>query len=151
MWSNHFSLYTSRVTRMDAFFAEWDWLERLNPWGVVYLSLFFSVNGVPEHMCEEVDDRLFLDLMIPVHQGSRRIKVEGRYSGCVFWVHILLYQTFATVSFQRTPSMPYLRTVSIVATPAAIVASILAFHRWDTGSRMGCRRSKSTWRVKRAE
>ena len=141
---------------MDVFFVEWDWLERLNPWGVMSLSLFFSANGVPEYMCEEVDSRLFLDVMIPVHWGSWRIKVEGRYSGCVFWVHILLHQTFATVCFQRTPNMPYLRTISIVATPASIVACILAFHRWDTSLRSigGCCqhwRWKSTLAIKRAE
>ena len=141
---------------MDVFFNEWDRLERSYPWGVQYLSPFFSGYGIPMHMCEEVDNRLYIDLMLTRIQDSRRIKVEGRHSDCMFWVHIVLYQSIATIGFQRNPSTPYLRIVTLVATPTSIVASILAFHRWDTqmvDEGRVCRnwKWKSSWSVKRVK
>ena len=141
---------------MDVFFNEWDRLERSYPWGVQYLSPFFSGYGIPMHMCEEVDNRLYIDLMLTRIQDSRRIMVEGRHSDCMFWVHIVLYQSIATIGFQRNPSTPYLRIVTLVATPTSIVASILAFHRWDTqmvDEGRVCRnwKWKSSWSVKRVK
>ena len=141
---------------MDVFFNEWDRLERLYPMGVQSLSPFFSGYGIPIHMCVEVDSRLYIDLMITRNQDSRRIRVDGRHSRCLFWVHIVLCQSFATIGFQRNPGTPYLRIVSLVATPTSIVAAILAFHRWDTqmvdeGRVCRSSRLKSSWSVKRVE
>jgi hypothetical protein len=124
---------------MDTFFADWDLLERINPWGVQFLGPFFSVNGVSLAACEEVDARLFIDLMDPVFPDIRRIKVEGRFTGHVFWVHILLRYPFAIVSFQRLPNAPFERSLPVVATPRSVVACILAFNRWMLGSGVGRR------------
>ena len=123
---------------MDTFFAEWDWLERVNPWGVEFLRPFLSMNGVSSAVCDEVDARLYMDLMHPVFADIRRIKVEGRFSGHVFWVHVLLRPPFAIVSFQRLPDAPFERSLSVVASPRTVVACILAFHRWMAGSRVRC-------------
>ena len=120
---------------MDTFFMEWDWLERVHPWGVEILGPFFASYGVSSSACDEVDARLELDLMMSMYADIRRIRVEGRFSGHVFWVHVFLRHPFAIVSFQRFPDAPFERSLPVVATPSSIVACILAFHRWVSGSK----------------
>ena len=123
---------------MDTFFAEWAWLERANPWGVEFLGPFLSVHGVPLAVCSQVDARLYMELMHPVFAHTRRICVEGRFSGHVFWVHIYLRLPFAIVSFQRFPDALFERSLAVLASPRTVVACILAFHRWVAGSRARC-------------
>ena len=124
---------------MDTFFMEWDWLERVHPWGVEMLGPLFASYGVSSSACAEVDARLHMDLVSALFADIRRIRVEGRYSGHVFWVHILLRYPFAIVSFQRFPDAPFERSLPVVATPRSVVACILAFHRWVVGSNVGMR------------
>ena len=131
-------LHTIVHVCMDAFFAEWAWLERANPWGVKFLGPFFLVNGVSSAACDEVDARLYMDLMHPVFADTRRIRVEGRCSGHVFWVHVYLRLPFAIVSLQRLPDALFERSLSVLASPSTVVACILAFHRWMVGSRLRC-------------
>ncbi len=137
----HYIMITGYFTMcLDQFFSEWDAVESMHPWGVQFFTPLFRVFNVPPGLCEEVDDRLFLDLMIQVHPNIRRIKVEGRHSQALFWVHVELRCPFAVVSFQRLPNTPMERSLVVAATPGLLVACILAFHHWVVSSKAYCRR-----------
>jgi hypothetical protein len=115
---------------LNAFFSEWDAVEGMFPWGVEVLSPFLSGFGVAPSLCEEVDTRLLLDLMTQIRPNIRRIKVEGRHSQTLFWVHVVLRCPFVVVSYQRHPNAPIERSMSVLGTPNLIIACILALHRW---------------------
>jgi hypothetical protein len=123
---------------MESFFNEWDQLERMHPWGVNFLGPFLSGFGVPRALCNEVDDRLFIDLVTQVHPNVYRIKVEGVFSSAFFWLHIEIHLPFAVISFQRLPNMPFERSVCVQAVPGAVIACVLAFHRWSIGRPSRC-------------
>lgn len=123
---------------VEQFFYEWDIIEQMHPWGVPFFTPLFQGFGVASSLCQEVDSRLFLDLMIQVHPSVRLIRVEGRFSSVLFWVHVEMRLPFALVSFQRQPLAPLERSVFVVASPSLIVACILGFHQWRLGSSRGC-------------
>jgi hypothetical protein len=99
------------------------------------LGPLFASYGVSSSACAEVDTRLHMDLVSALYADIRRIRVEGRFSGHVFWVHVFLRHPFAIVGLQRFPGAPFERSLPVVATPSSIVACILAFHRWVSGTK----------------
>jgi hypothetical protein len=129
------------VFQMLNFLGAWDFLELCHPWGVNVFATIMDKFGIPPNVYEEVDSRLFLDLIPQVLSSTRRIRVEGRHTPTLFWVHVVLCYPFAVVSFQRQPNAPMERAVSIMATPGSLVACILAFYRWELGKNVhGCGR-----------
>ena len=48
---------------MRNFLASWDYLEVCHPWGVNVFAPLMGRFGVSPTMCEELDNRLFLDLV----------------------------------------------------------------------------------------
>ena len=130
--------------KMRNFLASWDYLEVCHPWGVNVFTPLMGRFGVSPTMCEELDSRLFLDLVARVHLDIRRIRVESRHTPTVFWVHVVLCYPFAVVSFQRQPNAPMERSVSVLATPCSLVACILAFYHWELGRKVygGCGRAR---------
>ncbi len=106
----------------------------LNPWGVERLGGTFSRFGVPAAMCEEVDSRLYLDLMNTRSTDTQRIRVEGRHTGVVFWVQVDgidgdVGAGWVTVSFQRTPADAFDLVISVEVRPRALVAALVGYHR----------------------
>lgn len=115
---------------MMDFFDEWDHQELAHPWGINVFRPFLSEFGVTPMVCEEIDSRLYLDLANAVFPGVRRIQVEGRHSGVSFWLHVTMHPESLVVGFQHTPDAPMARTVTIEATPCALMNCIVVFHRW---------------------
>ena len=99
------------------FFMEWDALEAMYPFGVIMFTPLFLDYGV------------FLDLMIPRQIDVRRIKVQSRASGHIFWVRVELSPSHAIISFQSSPSAPLMCTQSVVASPSAVIETIVAMYR----------------------
>jgi hypothetical protein len=120
---------------ISSFFAQWDAFELRHPWGVTVLSPLLSEFGVAPAIREEVDSRLFLDLVSQIHPSIRRIRVESRHASSQFWLHVVLCYPFVIVSFQRNPNARMERSVAVTATPCSLMACILAFHRWSLGLR----------------
>ncbi len=123
-----------RNRQLRSFFVVWGGVERMNPWGVERLSGTFLDFGVPAAVCEEVDSRLYLDLMNARGTDTERIRVEGRCTGAVFWVQVdgIDGETGAgwvTVSFQRTPADAFECVLSVAASPRALVAALVGYHR----------------------
>ena len=109
------------------------------PWGVERLTPFLSEYEVSNAICDEIDTRLFLDLMVPRQHGVQRIRVEGRFTGVVFWAQLAgldidmdddgSLARVVIVTFQRTPISPFECGVSVSASPNAVVASLVGYHR----------------------
>ena len=111
------------------FFMEWDALEAMYPFGVIMFTPLFLDYGVSSGACLVVDEELFLDLMIPRQIDVRRIKVQSRASGHIFWVRVELSPSHAIISFQSSPSAPLMCTQSVVASPSAVIETIVAMYR----------------------
>ena len=108
----------------------------MNPWGVERLTPFLSSFDVSDAICDEIDTRLFLDLMISRQHGVQRIRVEGRFTGVVFWAQLAGLDVESVeslarvkVAFQRTPISPFECGVYVSASPKAVVASLVGYHR----------------------
>ena len=134
--------------RLRHFFAVWDTVEQIHPWGVERLQPLLVDFGVPDALCAEIDSRLFIDLMITRYPDLQRIRVEGRHSRVVFWVQVEgigASDARVTVAFQRTPAHAFDCVASVAARPAALMACLAAHHRamLVAGTRRGalrCRR-----------
>lgn len=126
------------MTHMQSFFTKWEHLERSNPWGVNVYGPLLSEFNIPLAIREELDSRLFLDLVNQVRPNIRRIRVEGRHSESQFWLHVVLCYPFAVIGFQRNPNALVERSMLVTATPRALMACILAFHRWSVGLQHSC-------------
>jgi hypothetical protein len=119
------------------FFSTWDFIEQMHPWGVEQLKPFLSSFKVSNAICDEIDTRLFVDLMIPRQSDVQRIRVEGRVTGVVFWAQLagldvdseIGSSARVVVRFQRTPVSQFECEVSVAATPMAVVASLVGYHR----------------------
>jgi len=138
------------------FFAVWDVVEQMHPWGVERMQPMLLDFGVSAALCAEVDARLYVDLMIARQPSVQRIRVEGRHTRVVFWVQVdwveaedpgahnvdgvgevveenldaqPANQQRVTLSFQRTPAAPFCFRVSIAARPSALVACLVGYHR----------------------
>ena len=125
---------------MEEFFDEWDSVERMHPWGVVALSPFLRGFGISDAMCMEVDELIYIDLMIMSLSTSRYIKVEGRSSSVVFWVVVVIRYPMMIVSFADNPLAPVQRSLVVAATPSLIIACILALFHWKISSTAKCGR-----------
>jgi hypothetical protein len=116
------------MARLTRFFAAWDALEAMHPFGVASFARMFIGHGVPSILAFDVDEYLFLDLMTPRQMAIRRIKVEARISQCVFWVYVDL--NTRVVSFQSNPQAPLTWSVSIDGDePSELVRLIIWHHR----------------------
>jgi hypothetical protein len=115
------------------FFAVWDTVEQMHPWGVERLRPLLADFGVPAAMCDEIDSRLYLDLMISHRPDVQRIRVEGRHTGVVFWVQVDEAPddpaARVVIAFQRTPSEPFGCRVLVGARPRALMACLVGYHR----------------------
>jgi hypothetical protein len=82
-------------------------------------------------MCEEIDSRLFFDLMISLRpETQQRLKIEGRHTGVVYWAKIDYgIGGQALVSFQTTPSARFHFSISVDASPRAVVGVVVGYHR----------------------
>ena len=127
------------TTVAEQFFIEWDAVERMHPYGIVALTPFFSGHGISSDVCNEVDELIFVDLMIQRQEHVRHIKVEGRGSGSGFWVIVeLRYPIMAIVSYHLNPAAPLQRSMIVAASPGLIVSCIVALYRWAIGSKGRC-------------
>jgi hypothetical protein len=113
------------------FFSVWDCVEQTHPWGVECLQPFMSGFDIPEAMCEEIDSRLFFDLMISLRpETQQRLKIEGRHTGVVYWAKIDYgVGAQAVVSFQTSPAAPFHFSTSVDASPRAVVGVLVGYHR----------------------
>ncbi len=109
------------------FFDDWDHLEACHPFGVMYLAPTLVQHGVVAVCAHDVDEHLFLDLMVPRNPAIRRIKVEGRVRREVFWVYVDLDSS--VVSFQASPSAPFVFSLPIPPTPDDFVRMVLGYFR----------------------
>ena len=123
---------------MQIFFAKWEYLERSHPWGVNVFGPLLCEFDIPLSIREELDSRLFLDLVNQVRPNIHRIRVEGRHSESQFWLYVVLCYPFAIIGFQRNPNAQMERSMVVTATPCSLMACILAFHRWSVGLQYGC-------------
>jgi hypothetical protein len=103
----------------------------MHPWGVECLRPFLSGFDIPDTMCEEIDSRLFFDLMISLRpETQQRLKIEGRHTGVVYWAKIDYgIGGQALVSFQTTPSARFHFSISVDASPRAVVGVVVGYHR----------------------
>jgi hypothetical protein len=113
------------------FFHAWDRLEAQHPFGVTHFATLFSECGVGAADCIKVDRFLLLDLMTARRTWIRRIKVECRRTERVFWAYVDL--AACTVGFQNGPMHPFVLTVLVPPTPAAIVAAMVAYYELTSG------------------
>ena len=130
----------TRRQNMEEFFDEWDSVERMHPWGVSALSPFLRGFGISDAMCMEVDELIFIDLMIMSLSTSRYIKVEGKSSRVVFWIVVVIRHPMMIASFADNPLAPVQRSLVVAATPSLIIACILAFFHWKINSKARCGR-----------
>jgi hypothetical protein len=120
---------------MRHFFAVWDTVEQMHPWGIERMQPLLADFGVSAALCEEIDSRLYVDLMIARQPDVQRIRVEGRRTGVVFWVQVEgvgesgASDARITVSFQRSPASAFDCIASVAARPAALMACLAAHHR----------------------
>ena len=137
--------------RLRHFFAVWDTVEQMHPWGIERMQPLLADFGVSAALCEEIDSRLYVDLMIARYPDLQRIHVEGRHSGVVFWVQVEGIGTSdaqaarVAVSFQRNPACAFDCVVSVAATPAALIACLAAHHRAVLAAR-GRGEQRCSWR-----
>jgi hypothetical protein len=110
---------------MRSFFQKWDMLEAMNPFGVAYFAGFFMEHGVPRTLAFDIDQFLFLDLLNFRQEAIRRIKAEARVSREVFWVHVDLDASL--VSFQISPSAPFVCSIMIDMDPVSLVRLIYQY------------------------
>jgi hypothetical protein len=111
---------------LRVFFNAWDDLESAHPFGVMYYRQLFMHFGVPEAMAEDVDEFLFLDLMSHRNVFIRRIKVQARITGEIFWVYLDLRSS--TMSFQSTPAAPFAYSTTIIPEPVWLVRTISTYY-----------------------
>ena len=139
---------TPSTDHLRHFFAVWDVVELMNPWGVERMEPFLATFDVPAAMCADIDSRLFLDLMIARQPGVQRMRVEGRCTGVVFWAQVDgiddEHAARVNVSFQASPAEPFTLSVSVAARPRAVLACLVGYHRMRL---MGRRRSGRRWRA----
>jgi hypothetical protein len=116
---------------MRHFFAVWDTVEQMHPWGIERMQPLLADFGVSAALCEEIDSRLYVDLMIARQPDVQRIRVEGRRTGVVFWVQVegVGESGALRVSFQRSPARAFDCIASVAARPAALMACLAAHHR----------------------
>lgn len=111
----------------EGFFDDWDHLEATHPFGVMYCAPMFVRHGVDAVLSRDVDQHLFLDLMVPRHPSIRRLKVEGRVQREVFWVYVDLDASL--VSFQESPLAPFVSSVALPEGPDDFVRAVMAYFR----------------------
>lgn len=109
------------------FFSAWDHLEASYPFGVMYFASIFMEHGVSAARCGDVDEFIFMDLMIPRNPMIRRIKVEGRVDREVFWVYVDMNSSL--VSFQSHPSAPLVCSMPMEELPDDLIRMILSYFR----------------------
>jgi len=124
---------TPSTHHLRHFFAVWDVVEQMHPWGVERLEPFLATFDVPAAMCEDIDSRLFFDLMIARQSGVQRLRVEGRHTGVVFWAQVDgvddEHAVRVNVSFQAMPAAPFGLVVSVEARARALMACFVGYHR----------------------
>ena len=134
----------SRMQYLRHFFAVWDVVEQMHPWGVEHLQPFLSTFDVPASMCEDVDSRLFFDLMITRSSEIQRMRIEGRHTGVVFWAQVdgmdCEHAVRVNVSFQTAPAAPFGCVISVEARPRALIACMVGYHRMMLLKRRRCGR-----------
>jgi hypothetical protein len=112
---------------MHAFFSAWDEVETMHPFGVQWFAPLFSEFGITGQLCTHVDGFLYLDLMVPVHINTRRIKIEDRRSSRVLWAYVELLHSSVLVGFQRLPSEPFEYLTFVNAQPLELIFLIVSY------------------------
>ena len=131
MMSGNF--YSLRMP-IDAFLCAWDALEAANPFGINHFTPFFLNFGIPGELCAYVDRDLYVDMMVPLHVGVRRFKIERRQSSTVSWMFVgILSDSSLFVAFQATPTARFTSVFTIEATPRALIETLVLNH----GRRVG--------------
>jgi len=132
---------TPSTAHLRHFFAVWDVVEQMYPLGVDRLEPFLSTFDIPAAMCDEIDSRLFFDLVVARQSGVQRMRVEGRHTGVLFWARVSglddEHAVRVNVSFQASPAVPFRVVVSVEARPRALMACFVGYHRMMLMGRRG--------------